>query len=110
MTYTDIVDGYQICDVVYIGQPPRGTPPTYDIVKHVVCDPHEVISLETGKRQISTHYCFSVARVIWDAHEGWWKVHSVGTRLLDHYPPPAAVQMILDFCEEKAKELRHETD
>ena len=110
MNYTDIIDGYQIRDVVYIGLPPTGTPPTYDVVKHVDCDPQEVVSLETGERETITRYCFSVAHIKWDAHERWWQFRSILTRWLEENPPETVVQMILKFCEEKAKELQYGSD
>ena len=108
MTYTDVVDGMQIMDVTYIGLPPKGTPPTFDIVKHVDCEPYEAIEMRTGERKTYTHYVYSVARLEWDAHEGWWQFRSVGTRWLEAKPTEAVVNMILKFCEDKAKELVYE--
>lgn len=114
MTYTDIVDGFQIKDVTYIGLPPKDTPPQYDIVRHVDCEPYEAIDMKTGKRQIYTHYVYSVARLEWDAHNGWWQFRSIGTRWLEESDQKrvtdAVVSMILKFCEEKAEELQDEAD
>lgn len=62
MNYTDIIDGYQIRDVTFIGLPPKDTSPRYDIVKHVDCEPYEAINLVTGKRQTYTHYVYTEAR------------------------------------------------
>ena len=106
MIYTDIVDGYQIRDVTYIGLPPKDTPPRYDIVKHVDCEPFEAIDGETGKRQTYTHFVYSVGEVVWNAHEDDWDFRSVGTRWLEAKPSEAVVDMVLKFCEEKSKEIR----
>ena len=103
--YTDIVDGYQIRDVTYIGLPPKDTPPTFDIVKHVDCEPFEAVNMETGKRQTYTHYTYSVAFLRWDAHEDWWRFEPVGTRWLEDKPSETVIDMVLKFCEKKAKEL-----
>ncbi len=110
MEYTDIVDGFQIRDVTYIGLPPKDTSPRYDIVNHVDCEPYEAINVETGKRQTYTHYVYSVACLEWDRHEGWWRFRSVGTRWLEAKPSEAVVNMILKFCDDKAKELQYEAD
>ena len=110
MTYTDIVDGYQIRDVTYIGLPPKDTPPRYDIVRHVDCEPFEAVDLETGKRGTHTHYVYSVGVVEWNRHEEDWDFRSVGTRWLVEKPSEAVVDMVLAFCEEKGREIRDEDD
>ena len=110
MEYTDIVDGYQIRDVTYIGLPPKDTPTTFDIVKWFDCEPQKVRDLRTSKLKTMTRYCYSVAFLEWDRHEGWWRFRSVGTRWLEEKPTDAVVNMVLKFCDEKAKELQYETD
>lgn len=110
MEYTGIIDGFQIRDVTYIGLPPKDTPIQYDIIKHVDCDPYEAINAATGKREMYSHYVFSVARLVWDRHEGWWQFRSIGTRWLTEAPSVAVVNMVLKFCDEKAKELQYEDD
>lgn len=110
MEYTDIVDGYQIRDVTYIGLPPKDTPPKFDIVKWYDCEPHRAIDLMTGEERTVTRCCYSVAFLEWDRHEGWWRFRSVGTRWLEEKPTDAVVNMVLKFCDEKAKELQYETD
>ena len=108
MNYTGIVDGYQIRDVTYIGLPPKDTQPTFDIVKWEDCEPHRAINLETGEERTVTRYCYSVAFLEWDRHEGWWRFRSVGTRWLEAKPTDAVVNMVLTFCDVKAKELQYE--
>lgn len=110
MNYTDIVDGIQIRDVTYIGLPPKDTPPTFDIVKWKDCEPQKVRDLRTGEWKTMTRYCWSVATLEWDRHEGWWRFKSVGTRWLEARPTEAVVQMVLDFCDNKAKELQYGSD
>ena len=109
MTYTDIVDGYQISDVTYIGLPPKDTPPTFDVVRWYDCEPHRAIDMRTGEVKTVTRCCYSVAFLEWDRHEEWWRFRSVGTRWLEESDQKrvtdAVVQMILKFCEEKAKEI-----
>jgi len=108
MEYTGVVDGLQIRDVTYVGLPPTGTPPKYDIVKHVDCEPYVAVDGRTGERKTYTHYVYSVGCLEWDAHNGWWQFRSVGTRWLEAKPTEAVVNMILKFCEDKAKELVYE--
>lgn len=112
MEYTDRVDGFQIRDVTYIGLPPKDTPPSYDIVKWVQTDPHEVMCFETGKdgklhgeKKVSAEYCFSVGQLVWNKKEDSFKFESVLMRWLEEKPSEAVVQMILDFAEKKGKEL-----
>ena len=50
MNYTDRVEGFQICDPTYIGLPPKGTPPQYDIVKWEQHSPIEAVDWETRKK------------------------------------------------------------
>ena len=109
MNYTGIVDGYQIRDVVYIGLPPKDTPPRYDIVRWKDCElPQTVRDLMTGEVKTMTRYCYSVATLEWDK-DGWWQFKSVGTRWLEENPPKAVVDMVLKFCEEKAREIEDES-
>ena len=110
MTYTDIVDGYQIRDVTYIGLPPKDTPPTFDIVRWYDIEPRRAIDMMTGEEKTITRCCYSVAFLEWDRHEEWWQFRSVGTRWLEENPPETVVKMILEFCEEKAKELQDGSD
>lgn len=108
MEYTDIVNGFQIRDVTYIGKPPKDTPPRYDVVKWFDCEPQKVRDLMTGEMKTMTRYCYSVACLEWDRHEEWWQFLSAGTRWLEANPTEAVVNMILKFCEDKAKELKYE--
>lgn len=99
MDYTKIVDGYQIRDVVYLFGGDDAEQKTYDIVKWVSCDPHEVRDLKTGKMKTITRYCYSVGHLKWDESESCFQFTSIGTRFLEDYPPKRVVEMILDFCE-----------
>lgn len=112
MNYTERVDGFQITDPTYIGLPPKDTTPTFDIVKWVQTEPHEVAAFEKDKsgkwisrNKISTEYCFVVATLVWDAHETEFRLNSVLLRWLEERPTEAVIQMVLDFAEKKGKEI-----
>ena len=112
-TYTDRVDGFQIRDVCYLCDQPSNTPPRFDVVKWIPeKEPRFVTALERDENgkwyavdKWSEEHCYSVATLEWNAHEPWFEFHSVGTRWLEENPTDAVVKMILDFCNEKAKEL-----
>lgn len=109
MDYTERVEGYQIRDVTYIGLPPAGTPPRYDVVKWDVADPpHEALDLISGKRKLVTEYCYTVGTLVWNKRELCFKFESCGLRWLENKPSEAVVDMVLKFAEEKAKELEME--
>lgn len=107
MEYTPRVDGFQIRDVEYIGRHPKDSPIQYDIVKwEKLEEPMEVIDHYTGKKKMIDEYCYTVALVDWVADESWFELRGIGLRLLESRLTEAATDMILDFCDEKAKELR----
>lgn len=111
MNYTERIDGFQIRDVVYIGLPPKGTPPKFDIVKWAVADqPYEAMDIATGKRKMFTEYCYSVGMLVWNRKEPCFEFESVGLRWLEEKPSEAVVDIVLKFAEEKAKELEAEDD
>lgn len=103
--YTKIIDGFQIRDVEYIGEPSKNTPPKFDIVKWADCEPHEFINLGTGKKTIQTRYCYSVAFLEWDPKEPCFEFKSVGLRWLRSGASEDVVKMILDFAEKKEQEI-----
>lgn len=103
--YTEIVDEFQIRDVVYIGEPPKNTPPKFDIVKWVDCEPHEVIDLRTGKKKIQSRYCYSVAFLEWNPKEPCFEFKSVGLRWLRSGASEDVIKMILDFAEKKHRKF-----
>jgi len=74
------------------------------LVKWVECDSHEVIDLHTGEKKISTRYCFTVATLIWDKREQWFRFESCGLRYLE-YRIDGLEKFILDFCKMMEKEL-----
>lgn len=111
MNYTDRVEGFQICDPTYIGFPPKGTPPQYDIIKWVLANPpFKAIDMCTREFKIVTEYCYSVGRLVWNRKEPCFEFESVGLRWLEAKPSEAVVDMVLKFAEEKAKELEAEND
>lgn len=106
MQYTERIDGFQIRDPTYFpGFEPKAMLPNFDIVKWEQHDPYEVIDMKTGKKQMSTENCYSVATLVWDTHEPGFDFRSVGMRWLESNPTPAVLQMIQDFVESKTQEL-----
>lgn len=57
------------------------------------------------RKAISTEYCYSVGFLEWDDHEPCFRFRSVGLRFFEEYPPKDVIDMILDFCEKKEKEI-----
>ena len=109
MNYTERVCGYQIRDVVYIGLPPKDTPPRYDIVKwHMHEKPFEAVDGLTGKRVTVTESCYTVGWLVWNRKEPCFEFESCGLRWLEENPPEEVVDMVLKFAEEKGKELEAE--
>lgn len=104
--YTERVDGFQIRDVTYWGAPPKDAPIQYAVVKWVKSDPpYEAIDARTGEKKMVYEYCFVVADLVWDDREPCFDINSVGLRLLEDPLTPAAIEMVLDFCEKKYNEL-----
>lgn len=104
--YTPRVDGFQIRDITYIGRPPKNEPIKYAIVKWETADePYEAIDARTGKPKMITEYCYVVADLAWNPKEPCFELQGIGLRLLESRPTDAAIDMILDFCERKSKEL-----
>ena len=115
-TYTDRVDGFQIRDVCYLCDPPKDAPIQYDVVKWVQeKEPHfgTVLHRDENGKWYSTEewceeYCYTVGTLEWDAHEPWFVFKSCGLRWLEAKPSEAVIDMVLQFCEEKEKELDRE--
>ena len=60
-------------------------PTRFDIVKWIKTEPHEVVDWHTGKKRMSSRFCFSVATAQWNPKEPCWEFKSVGTRFLEYY-------------------------
>lgn len=104
--YTPRVDGFQIRDVTYVGLPPKDAQPKYAVVKWVQREkPIEVYDLRLGQTRLSSEYCYVCADLEWDADEGCFEFRGIGLRFLEAHPSEAVMDMILDFCEKKAKEI-----
>ena len=102
--YTEIVDGFQIRNPNYLWEAPN-RPIKFDIVKWVDCEPHEVTNLITGKKEIQTRYCYLVAFLEWNPKEPCFEFKSFGLRWLRANASEAVIKMILDFAENKQREL-----
>jgi hypothetical protein len=55
------------------------------VVKWYDHKPWETINLDTGKKEISTRSCYSIAQIEWNKKEPCWEFSSVGTRFLNDY-------------------------
>lgn len=115
--YTERIEGFQIRDVLYFGNPPKDAPIRFDIVKWFPEEnPYIGIvyrSTENGweaREEMITEHCYSVGLLEWDSHEPQFVFRSVGLRWLEEKPSEAVVNMILEFCEEKEKEIRDNCD
>ena len=104
-TYTDIWNGFQFRAPVYIDE--HFEPYNFDLVKWQETKPHEVIDAYTGKKKISTRYCFTIGTLIWDPKEHSFDFHSCGLRYLEHRID-GLEQFIFDFCDMMQKELERE--
>jgi hypothetical protein len=110
MYHTDRVDGFQIADVHYWGLPPKDTPPCYEVIQWYEHDPWEVTDARTGEKKTVTESCYVVAFIEWNPKEPDFEFRSVGLRWLEAAPTNRVIKMILDFCEEKEKELLEDRD
>ena len=57
----------------------------WDVVKWYDHSPVAVTDWNTGEKKISTHSCYSVARIWWNEKEPCWEFKSFGTRFLREY-------------------------
>ncbi len=103
------IDDIEICNVTYFpGYEPEVKPRSFDIVKWEQHAPCEVMSLRTGKKEISTRSCYSLAFLKWDDKERGFDFNGVGLRWLEAAPSKAVCDMIIDFCNKKTKEYNQE--
>lgn len=105
MEYTERIDGFQIRDPCYLFGRPDDAPIMFDIVKWVQTKPREVTDLRTGRKKISTEYCYTVARLTWNKKEQCFEFSSIGMRWLCTELTKAVIDLILDFAEKKGIEL-----
>ena len=91
-TYTDRYKGFQIRDCNYIGDPPTGIPPTFDVVKWDTEDWGE-------------EYCYSVGRLVYDAKEPYFDFNSIGLRWLEAHPDEDVENWLIKWAEYKLQEL-----
>lgn len=105
-SYTTRIQNYEIRDPVYLGLPPKDTPPTYDIVKWFQHDePQEAIDWRTGELKTIHESCITVGWLKWQQGESEFQFESCGLRWLEENPPEEVRQMVLDFAEKMGKEL-----
>ena len=110
MYYTDRTDGFQISDVHYVGLPPKDAQPKYAVVLWYEHDPWDVVDGITGEKKTVAESCYVVAFLEWNPKEPGFEFRSVGLRWLESAPTNRAIKMILNFCDEKEKELLLEDD
>lgn len=105
MYYTNRIDGFQISDVHHLGLPPKDAQPKYAVVLWYEHDPWDVTDGITLKNKTVTESCYVVAVIEWNPTEPGFEFSSVGLRWLEAAPTNRVIKMILDFCEEKEKEI-----
>lgn len=110
--YTERVEGFQIRDVTYFGDPPVNAPIQFDVVKWKpeenphLCDSFRKVNGKwVVEKKLITEYCYSVGTLKWNEHEKAFDFESVGIRWLEEKPSETVIDMILKFIEEKEKEI-----
>ena len=120
MNYTERVENYQICDPTYLEdlhsndfEAKSDRALEFDVVKWYKLDkPTEMLSFnratKTFKPEMIEECCYVVATLQWDESEDDFELHSIGMRFVEEKPSADVMQMILDFCNKKSKELTGE--
>lgn len=120
MKYTERVENYQICDPTFIDdiysddfEVKTDRPLQFDVVKWYKLDkPREMLCFDhatkTFKPQMVEECCYVVATLQWDEFNDDFELHSIGMRFVEEKPSADVMQMILDFCDKKFKELTEE--
>lgn len=100
--YTDEWNGFQFRAPIYLDG--YFEPYKFNLVKWEDCEPHEVTDWDTGKKKMSTRYCFVVGTLLWNEKECAFDFESCGLRYLE-YRINGLEKFILDFAEMMEKEL-----
>ena len=120
MNYTERVENFQINDPIFIDdlysddiEAKSDRPLEFDVVKWSKLDkPREMLSFDFAtksfKPQMVEECCYVVAVLQWDESEEAFELHSIGMRFVEEKPSADVMQMILDFCDKKSKELTGE--
>ena len=90
--YTERYKGFQIRDVVYLGDPPQDAPLQYDVVRW---------EKDNGGRD----YCWSVGHLEYNAKEPCFEFKSCGLRWLEAKPDEDVMNWVIKWCEYKLQEL-----
>ena len=113
MDYTERVDGFQIRDLTYFF--PRKERETriknFDIVKWQSFDtPHKTFAYNDKTKKFEDtmvdESCYSIATLDWNEKEDDFELNPVGLRIFTSGLTQAAMDMIVRFAKEKAKELQ----
>lgn len=115
MDYTERVDGFQIRDITSLLQKRKKNTPTksFDIVKWERIDPpRKMFSFndKIGKfeEKMIEECCYSIAFLEWNDEEHEFELTTFGLRILTSGLTQDAMDMIVRFAEEKAKEFETE--
>ena len=118
--YTERYKGFQIRDVVYLGEPPTDIPPTFDVVKWgtynvlpeamnlVNADGTIIKSLEYNSELDEGYieeYCYTVGTLEYNAKEPCFEFKSCGLRWLEAHPDEDVENWIIKWCDYKLQEL-----
>ena len=91
-TYTERYKGFQIRDVIYLGERPK------DIIQF------DIIKWYTDAYDNEEH-SWSVGRLIYDPKEPCFDFKSIGLRWLEEHPDEDVENWIIAWCEYKVREL-----
>lgn len=105
MFYTERIDDFQVASPTYIGEPPKEAATTFDIIKWYQSEPWEVLDLRTGEKVVRSEFCYVIGWLKWDVHECCFRFESCGLRWLEEKPTQKFIDRLLEFAEEKAREL-----
>ena len=110
--YTGRYKGFQIRDVVYLGEPPTDIPPTFDVVKWECYNTEEVVKTFDNKRVTTLYdescleeYCYTVGTLEYNAKEPCFEFKSWGLRWLEAHPDEDVENWIIKWCDYKLQEL-----
>ena len=115
MDYTERVDGFQIRDITRLLQKRKKNTPTksFDIVKWEQFDsPHKTLSFNDKSGEFEEtmieECCYSIAFLEWNDEEHEFELTTFGLRILTSGLTQNAIDMIMRFAKEKAKEFETE--
>ena len=81
----------------------------FDLIKWFDCEPHEVVNLASGKKEMLSRYNISIGKLTWNPKEPQFEFQSVGLRYFEHRTD-GLEDFILDFCNKMEQFLQKEDE